>query len=447
MTRLEEMLAGTPYAGYAYAYPHKTAYRRLTPPVPLREVWAADARDALFLYLHVPFCDQRCGFCNLFTTAHPGEAMEVAYLRALRREAVQVREAIGPLRIARMAIGGGTPTYLDPEGLETLFDLASELFGVDPCTVPISVETSPSTATEERLAVLQQRGVERVSIGVQSFIDSEAAAAGRHQRVSVVEAALERIRAAGIPTLNIDLIYGLPGQTVQSWLVSLRAALRYAPDELYLYPLYVRPLTGLGRRGVAAWDEQRLACYRAGREFLLEAGYRQLSMRLFRQVKAERHVAGAQAEAALSYCCQGDGMVGLGCGARSYTRRLHYSREYAVGRQGVREVLNSYLERSPGVFSHADYGVRLDAEEQKRRYVIKSLLRVEGLSRSGYGEHTASEALEDLPELAELVDHGLAECDEAVLRLTERGLEHSDTIGPWLYSEDVRRRSEAFDLR
>src|ERR1700677_239177 len=97
MTRLEQMLQGSPYQGYAYAYPHKTAYRRLPEAVPLRAVWARERRDSLFLYLHVPFCEMRCGFCNLFTQAKPKEGLADKYLAALRREAEQIRHELGEL--------------------------------------------------------------------------------------------------------------------------------------------------------------------------------------------------------------------------------------------------------------------------------------------------------------------------------------------------------------
>lgn len=126
--------------------------------------------------------------------------------------------------------------------------------GADLSAVPLSVETSPSTATADRLAVLADRGTTRVSIGVQSFVDAEARAAVRPQHRSEVEAALGRIREAGIPVLNIDLIYGIEGQTEDTWRTSLDAALAWSPEELYLYPLYVRPLTGLGRLGAAAQE-------------------------------------------------------------------------------------------------------------------------------------------------------------------------------------------------
>src|SRR5215510_7612472 len=95
------------YAGYAYAYPHKTAYRALDPPVALSAAWAAERRDALFLYLHAPFCEMRCGFCNLFTTANPPASFAQDYLTALRRQAWRMREAVGAAQFSRLAIGGG----------------------------------------------------------------------------------------------------------------------------------------------------------------------------------------------------------------------------------------------------------------------------------------------------------------------------------------------------
>lgn len=439
MISLEDVLHGTRYVAYAYSYPHKTAYRVLKPPIPLEAVWAAEQKAALFLYIHVPFCEMRCGFCNLFTTTNAGESLENAYLDSLEQQAKRVRVALGDAPFARMAVGGGTPTYLDIGGLSRLFDIAEHLYGVDLMCAPISVETSPQTAETAKLRLLRERGVDRISIGVQSFLEHEVRAVGRSQRTAEVHRALDSIRQVGFPTLNIDLIYGLPHQTVESWLESLKMALAYQPEEIYLYPLYQRPLTGLDGLG-QSWEDQRLACYRAGRELLLSAGYAQISMRMFRALHAP-------AQDGPVYCCQEDGMVGLGCGARSYTRGLHYSTEYAVGYRGVRAILNDYVRRSDASFDYAHYGCPLSDEEQRRRYVIKSLLRAEGLSLSRYAGHFNSAVLDDFPELECLKAYGLAvlECDH--MRLTSVGYERSDVIGPWLYSTKTRDLMEAYELR
>ncbi len=279
----------------------------------------------------------------------------------------------------------------------------------------------------------------RVSIGVQSFVEREVRAVGRAQRTAQVHEALGNIRAAGVPTLNVDLIYGLAHQTPESWAASLREALVYAPEELYLYPLYVRPLTGIERTG-RSWNDERLDLYRAGRDLLLASGYEQVSMRMFRRSDAPR-------EDGPGYCCQSDGMVGLGCGARSYTRGLHYSSEYAVGAVGVRDILSAYVARTDGDFDVAAHGVRLGEDERRRRFVLQSLLQAEGLDLGAYRARFGGDACAHLPQLALLVEAGLATLGGNALRLTAGGLELSDAIGPWLYSDAARSLAREYEWR
>jgi oxygen-independent coproporphyrinogen III oxidase len=445
---LADLLNGTPYAAYTYAYPHKSAYRPLDTPRPLRQVWAGEPQTALFLYWHIPFCEMRCGFCNLFTTTNAEEDMIDAYLRTLERHARQTRAALADnAHVARMAIGGGTPTFLSVEQLARLFDLSAELFGVRG-SIPISVETSPHTATPERIAVLQAYGVERVSIGVQSFVLAEAHTAGRPQRAEEVTAALTHLHAAKFPILNIDLIYGIEGQTVESWLWSLREALQYQPQELYLYPLYVRPLTGLGKHP-RAWDDLRWSLYHAGRDYLLARGYRQISMRLFRAADAPRP------DDAPVYCCQEDGMIGVGCGARSYTRALHYSSDYAVSARGVRAILQDYIGKDDAWLGAVHYGFALDADEQRRRYLLKSLFHSSGLNVAAYqaycDRHSGRHSADDEALFAALIAHAIITDDGdgagRTLRPTARGLALADAAGPWLYSPSVRALMNSFEVR
>ena len=437
----------SPYQSYVYAYPHKTAYRRLPERPALRTLWSGEKTDALSLYLHVPFCEVRCGFCNLFTRVGAPDGLTGAYLDALERQAGPVREALGGgARFAAAAFGGGTPTFLTAAELERLCDIAEERMGADLRAVPLSVETSPSTATADRLAVLAERGTTRLSIGVQSFVDAEARAAVRPQRRSDVEAALARIRDSGIPVLNIDLIYGIEGQTAATWRRSLDAALAWEPEELYLYPLYVRPLTGLGRTSPGpdpAWDEQRLALYRHGRDHLLAHGYEQVSMRMFRR-------AGAPDAASADHACQTDGMVGLGCGARSYTSALHYSFDYAVDMRRIRAIVDDYVSRPAASFAHAEVGRWMDDDEARRRHLLQSLLQAEGMEVAGYAARFGAPPAEHFPaELAAFAGRGWLDEDAAPgrLRLSAEGLAHSDAVGPALFSPAVRAAMAAYDLR
>jgi oxygen-independent coproporphyrinogen-3 oxidase len=441
-TALHPVLALSPYQGYVYAYPHKTAYRSFAPRL-LRDVWADEPRTDLFLYVHVPFCTMRCGFCNLFTAANPKGDLVTFYLEALLRQAEVVREAIPGATFARFAIGGGTPTYLSESELGAVFDIAEKVMGAGLPAIPVGVETSPDTLTPQKVALLKARGVDRVSIGVQSFIESEAANSGRPQSRASVDAALSLLAGANFATLNLDLIYGLPGQTVETWLYSLRESLRYSPQELYLYPLYVRPLTGLGQSH-KEWDDVRLACYREARAVLLATGYEQVSMRMFRRVGERRNVSPPVLP---SYCCQDDGMIGLGCGARSYTRALHYSLDFAVRPKGVKGIIADYLARTRDELGRAEHGFALDSDEQRRRYLLQSVLNAEGLEVSRYLARFGSDPAEDFPELHTFAELGLLAFDGVKWSPTPLGLECSDALGPWLFSNRVRGLMEGYEAK
>lgn len=429
------------FQGYSYGYPHKMAYRALTPQVPLADVWQAEEKHSLFLYVHVPFCRVRCGFCNLFTTTEVKSGSDEAghYLDALERQSEALAGALGTqARAARMAVGGGTPTFLTIAEFDRLFRL-SRAFAPSAQDMPLAVEMSPDTVDAEKLAFLRETGTTRASLGVQSFVETETRALGRPQRPQRVDEALTLIRAAGFPVRNIDLIYGITGQDWNSWRSSLERALQHEPEELFLYPLYVRPLTGLGRKDKTPSDD-REDLYRRGRDWLLERGYQQVSMRLFR---SPSHPGISD----VHYCCQEDGMIGLGAGARSYTRALHYSTEWAVGRHSVRDILQHFTGLTSFDHAHATHGAFLDEAEQRRRYVIKSLLRAEGLDLDAYHARFGTEAMTDLPELAELLEAGAAVREGPRLRPTQLGLEWSDVIGPWLYSERVKADIAAFEIR
>ena len=177
------MLSGTPYLGYVYAYPHKTAYRPLRPAAAARGRVGGGAAIGLFLYLHVPFCEMRCGFCNLFTTANREGRLVAHYLDALRRQAEAVRAAMPrcAVRPLRASAAARRRTSTRRAGRRLRRRRARD--GRGPATrSPLRVETSPDTADHGQARASRARGVDRVSIGVQSFVEAETAACGRPQR-------------------------------------------------------------------------------------------------------------------------------------------------------------------------------------------------------------------------------------------------------------------------
>jgi oxygen-independent coproporphyrinogen-3 oxidase len=284
--------------------------------------------------------------------------------------------------------------------------------------------------------LLKSLGVDRISLGVQSFVTEDLISLKRPQPAGELERACQLIKAGGFSVFNIDLIYGSDGQDAKRWQSSLDRALEWQPEEIYLYPLYIGKLTNLDRSGKRP-AEHRRELYRQARDFLITAGYRQISMRLFRRTDVLRQT---------DYCCQEDGMIGLGTGARSYTQSLHYSTEYAVGQVGVKMIIANFNARAADGFSFADYGAALDVEEQKLRYVIKSLLRYEGVFHAAYRQRFGSSMTNDLPQLKELSELGLAADVAGCLQLNAEGLAWSDTIGPWLYSDATTARMNAYEL-
>ena len=435
--RLSEAIASEQYAGYAYAYPHKTSYRKLDPPVALERVWAEESKTELFLYLHLPFCEMRCGFCNLFTASQPSEELVAQTLRAIAIQSKIVTESIAPHRIAQLAIGGGTPTYLNADELERLLHLIANDWPISVGSVPFSMEVSPGTVDAEKLQLMVKHGVGRVSMGVQSFVQRDLSRLGRPQKNDDVYRAIELIRQSEVDIFNLDLIYGTQDQNEENWIRTVQEAIHHRPEEMFLYPLYVRELTGLGRIGHSPGANRR-RLYQLGRDMLLAAGDWQISMRMFRRDGVEYST---------QHCCQEDGMIGLGPGARSYTTRLHYSSEYAVSGNHVRKIIADFAMRNEHDFAHADYGVYLTRDDQCRRYLIRSLLQSDGLLLQAFHDRFGTDVRVEIPQIDELLELGYAELTPTHLRLNADGIAYSDVIGPWLYSDEVIARMEEYDLR
>jgi oxygen-independent coproporphyrinogen-3 oxidase len=439
---LRRQLLDNAYPGYVYGYPHKKAYRDLSHPPSLSQVWAEEPRGALFCYVHVPFCRQRCSFCNLFTYVPGGESPTAAYLDALAREMEAYERVLRPARFRRLYLGGGTPTFLTDAELRRLVGLLRDVLGVDPAAAHGCVEASPETL-DDKAALLRELGFERLSLGVQSFVAEELRQVNRRFDFALNLRAVESAGRAVFPHFNLDLIYGLPGQTEASWMDSLDAAVASAATSLFLYPLYIRPLTGLERRAdqpPCPTPPQMGALYDRALERLGAAGFRQVSMRQFR-----RDPPPEEPEDDLEYRCQLDGMVGLGAGARSYTRSLHYSTPWRMVARNIRGVVEGYAEATRAGRAEARHGFALDDDERRRRFVIQSLL-YDGLDPDAFADSFAADARGLFREQWEaLGEEGCVRDEGRLLRLTPRGVRHADVVGQLFFSERVRGLMDSYE--
>ena len=223
-----------------------------------RSVQAAPARAALGapplvdpasfgVYVHVPFCLTRCHYCD-FVTYTGMEGLRRPYAAALLEEAALAVAALGPEPppVTSVFVGGGTPTLLPADDLALLLDRLRELLAFAP-GAEVTVEANPETVDAAMAAGLAGAGATRVSMGAQSFDDRVLAALGRVHDAARVEAAVASLRAAGVPALNLDLIYGGPGEDDRSWAATLAAAVALEPEHLSAYALTIEPATKFGR--------------------------------------------------------------------------------------------------------------------------------------------------------------------------------------------------------
>jgi coproporphyrinogen III oxidase-like Fe-S oxidoreductase len=202
---------------------------------------------AFGIYVHVPFCLTRCHYCD-FVTYTGMEGLRGPYAAALVEEAAMAAAGLGPEppEVTSVFVGGGTPTLLSPGDLGRLLARLRELLPFAP-GAEVTVEANPETVDVAMAEGLAAAGVTRVSMGAQSFDDRVLAALGRVHDAGRVAAAVATLRAAGVPALNLDLIYGGPGEDAASWSATLKAALALEPEHLSAYALTIEPATKFGR--------------------------------------------------------------------------------------------------------------------------------------------------------------------------------------------------------
>ncbi len=233
--------------------------------------------SALGLYIHIPWCVTRCIYCD-FNTYIDGEAvLKARYHAALLREIRESAAALDHPPLDTIYFGGGTPTTLPPEQLVELVDAVKSHFRLRP-NAEITTEANPGTLSVDYLHQLRQGGINRLSLGVQSFNNNELAFLSRLHTAETARHAVELARAAGFDNLSLDLIFNLPRQTPAQWQFNLDEALKLAPDHFSIYSLIVEPGTPLHRQvtqGLVPHPDDDVAAdmYAATLDTLGAAGY------------------------------------------------------------------------------------------------------------------------------------------------------------------------------
>lgn len=403
------------YSAYMYSYPHKTAYGKL------ENVDFFDYKGLLSdssFYFHVPFCRSKCGYCNLFSVTGQSEEYMEQYIHAMEVQMKQYDVDVACFR--SLTIGGGDPFVLTPRLMHRLLSL---------CTgINLNIETSPNETTPEKISILKDFSTNRISIGIQSFWDSELHTLKRSHSSDSAKRALHLLKSNDFSYINIDLIYGIPGQTLKTLESSLHEALDFEPDEIFIYPLYIRYGTGLIGKVI---NDNTYEMYMFSRDYLLSSGYFQISMRQF----ARKIPKG-------SGSCGFENMLAIGCGGRSYIGNLHFSHPYTVGKSKCLGIIDDFIKRHDK--TKITHGIILNHDELKRRFIIKNLLYFIGVSVIEYERMFKMDLLLDYPIINKLISMGYAENSEDHIKLTPAGLSLSDYIGPMFISNEVKGKMAAW---
>ena len=370
---------------------------------------------SLSLYVHIPFCASRCPYCD-FATAPATSALRARYLEALRAEIVREGTALGRPRIATAFFGGGTPSLLEPEEIAAVSEAIRAAFDFAP--EEVTFEANPATLDRARLEAWRALGATRVSLGAQSFSSRALAALGRTHTPADIAPAVAAARSVGFD-VNLDLIFGRPGEPVGEWRADLDAALALQPDHLSAYPLELalEPEEGVANWGGGGWptierwrtgaaaaqpDDDGIADrYELTSAVLRDAGYRHYEI-------ANWAIPGKECRHNLVYWRNGE-WLGVGAGAHSHLRGRR-SRQ-----PGALPAYIARVERSLGRI--ADDGADLAVDT-----AILALRLDEGLDLAAYGERFGAPARERVDAALRGLDGaGVLERHGERVALTDRG--------------------------
>lgn len=361
------------------------------------------------LYIHAPFCRRKCHYCDFASVPLEADLVK-RYLSALKREAErELASWPAGWEVPSIYIGGGTPTALEPEDLEAVLAVAA-LFP-RAAGAEWTVEANPGTLDPAKLALLAGAGVNRLSLGVQSFDDDLLSFLGRIHTAREAEEAWDMARSAGFSNLNLDLIYAIPGQTLGAWRRTLKRALSLQPEHLSAYSLSIEPGTEFGRRAEAGSlkpvaEELDLSMYRAAQELLGEAGLKQYEISNFAR-------PGLECRHNLVYW-RNEPYLGLGPAATSYLSGVR-----RTNREDVGEYIRALAAGEDPTAAREVATLELGMAET----VILGLRLTEGIAWERFYDRFGCDLRDVFADsIRRLTRAGLVEADVQGLRLTPRGL-------------------------
>jgi oxygen-independent coproporphyrinogen-3 oxidase len=375
--------------------------------------------DQVGLYLHIPFCRQRCDFCSFYLELYREQAA-AKFLRALQEEIRLYRERsiLGNQSLSSLYLGGGTPTAIGAASLVAILTELRTSFSLAP-DCEVTVEAHPSTVSKPDIERLAGAGVNRMSFGAESMQDEELVRIGRPGLTSETVNAVRYAEEAGVTNINLDLMYGLPGQSLESWRATVEQCVMLAPTHLSCYALTIEEGTKLARDVrshlvPAPDDDIQIAMDQTAQDILSQSGFERYEISNYAK-------PGFRCRHNLLYWTAGE-YLGLGPSAQSYLSGARFGN--VANLTAYEAALDTH--RLP-----IHNCIALTDEERLRDAVIFGLRLINGIPTRHLHDHGMNYG--HLVTIEELRKHRLIEDEAALTKLTSKGRLQADRIAEKLF--------------
>ncbi|MFH5909545.1 radical SAM family heme chaperone HemW [Clostridium perfringens] len=370
--------------------------------------------DKISLYIHIPFCAQKCLYCDFPSFARK-DHLRKAYIEALNKEIINLREKHNNLEINTIFIGGGTPSVLESNELECLLkEIAKLNMAKD---IEYSMECNPGNLTEEKLEVMKKYGVNRISMGLQAKQDNLLKGLGRIHNYKTFKENFLLAKKVGFNNINVDLMFGLPNQSLNEWEETLREIISLEPAHISAYSLIIEEGTTFynlyeNDKLKLPTEEEERKMYHLAKEILEENGFNQYEISNYaKEGKECRHN--------LAYWNM-DNWIGVGSAAASY---INGKRIKNIS--SVEEYINSINEKGEAVEEIINNSKNDNMEE----FMFMGLRKINGIDENEFKKRFSMNINDVYGEiLNKYIDEGLLIRDSGRIFLSEKGIEISNII-------------------
>ncbi|MGN1301375.1 MAG: radical SAM family heme chaperone HemW [Clostridia bacterium] len=376
----------------------------------------------LGIYVHIPFCKQKCSYCDFISYWDKNDLVE-KYIEALKQEIKTNTEDVSKYEISTIYIGGGTPSYIESKHIEEILKTIKKKYNVSK-NAEITIEVNPGSATKEKLECYAEAGINRISIGLQSCNNNLLKMIGRIHTYEDFLSTYKLAREVGFKNINVDLMIGLPNQTLEDVKKSLEEIIKLNPEHISVYSLIVEEGTPIEKKIVKGElklpnEELERKEYWEVKITLESSGYKHYEISNF----AKR---GYESKHNLN-CWEQKEYLGFGVAAHSYMNGVRYSNVEHIEEYLKKEMGSEKCEVGKNT-SNIIHEIQTE-ENKKKEYMLLGLRKIDGIKISSFkNKFGCNPIMEFKNELNKLVQEKLIEIDLDQIKLTKKGIDLANLV-------------------